>query len=167
MADEYLNIRIEESSERWNTIQTTYGRMRNTVILQGDCNTPSTVMQAILDIFKDMVYQCLAIYIYHIIIYSRIYAEHVRYLKNVLQQLEEQKVYLKEIKYQFFTRKLEILVHILTSDRLHIDPKKRKTILELPTPTRKKDVCRFLEVVNDLQQFLLGLASDASILSDL
>ena len=79
---------------------------------QGDCNVPGTIMEAMLAIFKEVVYQCLVIYIDGIIIYSRTHEEHIRDLKKVLQQLEEQKFYLKESKYQFFTRKLEILVHI-------------------------------------------------------
>ena len=81
--------------------------------------------------------------------------------------MEEQKFYLKESKYQFFTTKLEILEHILTSDGLYVDSKKRKTIVEFPTPTRKKDFRGFLGVVNYLQQVLPGLASDASTLSEL
>ena len=167
LADGYFNIRVEESSEKWNTVLTTRSKMRSRVILQGDCNTPGTMMEAMLDIFKDMAYQCLVIYIDNIIIYSKTYEEHVRDLKKVLQRVEEQKFYLKESKCQFFTRKLDILGLILTLDVLHVDPKKQKTILEFPTPTRKKDLRRFVEVVNYLQGFLPGLASDASTLSEL
>ena len=105
------------------------------------------MMEAMLDIFKDVVYQCLVIYINNIVIYFRTYEEHVRALKKVLPRLEEQKFYLKESKCQFLTRKLEILEHILTSDRLHMDRKKRKTILKFPTPTRKKNLRGFLGVV--------------------
>ena len=65
---------------------------------QGDSNAPGTMMEAMLDIFKDVVYQCLVIYIDNIIIYSRTYEEHVKDLKKVLQPLEEQKFYLKESK---------------------------------------------------------------------
>ena len=124
-------------------------------------------MEAMLDIFKDVVYQCLVIYINNIVIYFRTYEEHVKELKKVLQWLEEQKFYLKESKCQFFTRKLESLEHILTSDRLHIDLKKRKTILEFTRPTCKKDLRGFLGVVNYLQRFLPGLAANASTLSEL
>ena len=109
------------------------------------------MMEAMLDIFKYMAYQCLIISIDNIIIYFRTDEECLKDLKKVLQGLEEQKFYLQESKCQFFTSKLEILVHIFTSDRLHIDPKKRKTILEFPTPTHKKDFPRFLRVVNYLQ----------------
>ena len=120
-------------------------------MLQEDYNAPSTMMEAMLGVFKDIVYLWLVIYINDIIIYFRKYIEHVRNLKKVLEQLEEQKFYLKECKYQFFIRKLEILAYIFTSDGLHVDLKKRKTILEFPTPACKKDLHRFLGVVNYLQ----------------
>ena len=52
--------------------------MRRRVMSQGDCNAFCTIMQAILDIFKDVVDQCLVIYIDNIIIYSRTYEELIR-----------------------------------------------------------------------------------------
>ena len=162
LVDVYNNIRVEESLEKWNTVLTTHGKMRSQVMSQGDYNTPGTMMEAMLDIFKDVVYQCLVICIEDIIIYSRTYGEHARDLKTVLQGLEEQKFYFKESKCQFFTRKLETLGHILTSDGLHVDLKKQKTILEFPTPTPQKYLRGFLGVVNYLQRFQPGLACDAS-----
>ena len=69
--------------------------MRSHVMSQGDCNAPGTKMEAMLDIFKEVVYQCLVIYINNIIIYSRPYEEYVRDLKKVSQELAEQKFYLK------------------------------------------------------------------------
>ena len=83
MADGYFNIRVKESSEKWNTVLTTHDKMRSRVMSQGDCNAPGTMMKAMLDIFKDMVYQYLVIYIDDIIIYSRTHEEHVRDLKKV------------------------------------------------------------------------------------
>ena len=41
--------------------------------------------ETMLDIFQDIVYQCLVIHIDDIIIYSRTYAEHVRDLQKVQQ----------------------------------------------------------------------------------
>ena len=83
-------------------------------MLQRDCNADGTIMEGMFDIFKDMVYQCLVIYINDIIISSRTYEEHVRDLNKVLHRLEDQNFYLKESKCQFFNRKFEILGHILT-----------------------------------------------------
>ena len=57
--------------------------------------------------------------------------------------------------------------HILTSDGLHVDREKRKTIPEFPTPTCMKNLYRFLGVINYVQRFLPGLAFDTSTLSEL
>ena len=77
----YFNIRVEESSERWNTILTTYSKMRSRVKSQGDYNATGAITEAMLDIFRYVAYQYLVIYIDDIIIYSRTYESHVRNLK--------------------------------------------------------------------------------------
>ena len=136
-------------------------------MLQGDCNAPGTIIQAILDVFENVIYQYLVSYIDNIFSYSTTYQEHARDLKKVLQQLEESKFFFKESNSVFYIRKLEILVHILTSDGLYVDPKKSKTRLEFPTPAGTKNMSRFLEVVNYVQCFLPGLTSDTSILLEL
>ena len=56
LADRYFNIRVEESWEKWKTIQTTRGKLKGRVMLEGDCNAPCTKIEPMLDIFKDMVY---------------------------------------------------------------------------------------------------------------
>ena len=84
LAGGYCNIRVEESSEKWNTVLTTHVKMRSRVMAQGECNAPGTMIEAMLDIFNHVVYQCLVIYIKDIIIYSRKFEEHIRDLKKVL-----------------------------------------------------------------------------------
>ena len=49
LEDGYFKIRVEESSEKWNTVLTTHDKMRSQVMSQGDCNAPGTMMEAILD----------------------------------------------------------------------------------------------------------------------
>ena len=78
LADVYFNIRAEESSETWTTILTTHGKMRSTVMLQGDCNAHGTMMEVILEIFKNVVYQYIVIYSNDIIIYGRTYEKHIK-----------------------------------------------------------------------------------------
>ena len=109
------------------------------------------MIEGMQDIFMVVVYQCLGLYINNIIIYTRMYEEHVTDFKKVLQGLEEPKFYLKESKCQFFITKLEIPGQILTSDGLYGDPNKRKTNLEFPTPACKNTLGGFLGVANDLQ----------------
>ena len=73
--------------------------MRSPVIFSKAYNAAGLIMDAILDIFKVVVTQCLVIYINAIIINFRTYEERVTDIQEALQQVEEQKYYLKESKF--------------------------------------------------------------------
>jgi len=130
LADRYHNIRIEEYSEQHSTFLTHMGYYRSRLMQQGDRNAPGTMVQVMYEIFKDMVFNDLVIYIDNSIIFSDTYDEHIATLRKVLQWLLDEKFWLKASKCQFFTKHLDILEHILTLDGLHMDPKKRKKVLD-------------------------------------
>jgi hypothetical protein len=119
------------------------------------------------EIFKDMVYKDLVIYINDIIIFSDTYEEHVATLRKVLQRLLDEKFWLKASKCQFFTKRLDILGHILTPDGLHMDPKKRKKVLDFKVPVNRRELRGILGVVIFLSKFCPELASWSSTLSEL
>jgi len=116
LADGYHNIRIEEDSEQHSTFHTHMGYYRSRIMQQGDRNAPATMVRAMHEIFKDMVFKDLVIYIDDIIIFSDTWDEHVTTLLKVLQRLLDEKFWLKASKYQFFTKRLDILGHLLTPD---------------------------------------------------
>ena len=74
-------------------------------MLEGDCNAPGTLIGAMLDIFKGVVYQWLVIYVNDNGMYARTPEEDTKHLKKVLQQLEEQKFFLQENNCQLINRK--------------------------------------------------------------
>jgi len=167
LADGYHNIIIEEDSEQHSTFLTHMGYYRSRIMQQGDCNTPSTMVRAMYEIFKDMVFKDLVIYINDIIIFSDTYDEHVATLRKVLQRLLDEKFWLKASKCQFFTKRLDILGHILTPDGLHMDPKKHKKVLDFKVPSKRWELRGILGVVIFLSKFCPELASCSSTLSDL
>jgi len=124
LAGGYHNIGIEEGSEQHSTFLTHVGYYRSRIVQQGDRNSPATMVRALYEIFKDMVFKDLIIYIDDIIIFSDTYDEHVATLRKVPQRLLDEKFWLKASKCQFFTKRLDILGHILTPDGLYMDPKK-------------------------------------------
>ena len=105
---------------------------------QGDCNTPATMVLAMNEIFRDMIYKALIIHIDVIIISSRIYKQHVEALQKVLQRLQDQQFWLMESKCQFFTKRFDILDHILTPEGLPADLLKVHKIFDLPKPRDKR-----------------------------
>jgi len=114
-----------------------------------------------------MVFKDLVIYIYDIIIFSETYDEHVAILRKVLQQLLNEKFWLKASKCQFFTKRLDILGQILNPDRLHMEPKKRKRVLDFKVPSNRRELQGILGVVILLSKFCPELASWSSTLSEL
>ena len=125
------------------------------------------MVQAMYEIFKDMVFKDLVIYIDDIIIFSNTYEEHVATLRKVLQRLLDEKFWLKASKCQFFIKRLDILGHILTPEELHMDPKKRKKVLDFKVPSNRRKLRGILGVVILLSKFCPELASWSSTLSEL
>jgi len=134
---------------------------------QGDRNTPATMVRAMYEIFKDMVFKNLVIYIDNIIIFSHTYDGHVATLRKVLQRLLDEKFWLKTSKCQFFTKRLDILGHILTPNGLHMDSKKRKKVLDFKVSSNHWELRGILGVVIFLSKFCPELASWSSTLSEL
>ena len=134
---------------------------------QGDCNAPATMVRAMNEIFRDMIFKDWIIYIDDIIISSPNYKEHVEALRRVLQCLQDQHFWLKESQFQFFTKRLEILAHILTPEGLSADPQKVRKISDFPEPQDKKQLQAVIGIVNYLSKFLPHLASVAACLTDL
>jgi len=167
LADGYHNIRIEEDSEQHSTFLTHMGYYRSRIMQQGDCNAPATMVQAMYEIFKGMVFKDLVIYINDIIIFSDTYDEYVATLRKFLQRLLDEKFWLKASKCQFFTKRPDILGHILTPDWLHVDPKKHKKVLDFKVPSNHRELGGILSVVIFLSKFCPELASWSSTLSEL
>jgi len=159
LADRYHNIRIEEDSEQHSTFLMYMGYYRSRIMQQGDRNAPATMVRAMYEIFKDMVFKDLVIYIDDIIIFSDTYYEHVATLRKVLQWLLDEKFWLKASKCLFFTKRLNILRHILTPDGLPVDPKKRKKVWDFKVPSNHRELQGILGVVIFLSKFCPELAS--------
>lgn len=65
------------------------------------------------EIFTHIIEKDLIIYIDDIIISNSNYKDHVAAIHRVGQQLQDEPLWLKQSKWDFFTRLLDILRHIL------------------------------------------------------
>jgi len=167
LVDGYHNIRIEEDSEQHSTFLIHMGYYRSRIMQQGDRNAPTTMVRAMYESFKDMVFKDLVIYINDIIIFSDTYDEHIATLWKVLQRLLDEKFWLKASKFQFLPKRLDILGHILTLHGLHMDPKKIKKVLDFKVPSNRRELRGILGVVIFISKFCSELASWSSTLSEL
>jgi len=167
LADGWNNIRIEEDSEQHSTLLTYMGYYRNLIMQQSDRNAPATMVRAMYEMYRDMVFKDLVIYIKDIIIFSDSYDEHIATFWKVLQRLLDEEFWVKASKSQFFTIDLDIWGHILTPDGLHLDSKKRKKVLYFKVPSNLRELRGILGVVIFLSKFCPELPSWSSTLAEL
>jgi len=134
---------------------------------QDDRNTPAIMVGAMYEIFKDLVFKDLVIYIDDIIIFSDTYDEHVAILPKVLLRLLDEKFWLKASKCQLFTKRLDMLGHILNPNGLNMDLMKRKRVLDFKVRSNQQELQGILGVFIFISRFCPELASWSSTLSEL
>jgi len=135
------------------------GYYRNYIMKQGNRNAPATILQAMYEIFIDMVFKELVIYIKYNIIISDNYDEHVATLRKNLQYFLDKKFSWKPDKYQFFTKCRYIIGHVWTPDRLHMDSKKSMKVLNFQVPNNCQELQGMISVVIFLGKLCAELQS--------
>ena len=68
------------------------------VMLFGICNAPATFMRVMIDVFRPFIDEFVIVYLDDIFIFSCTWEEHVKNVKQVLDILVREKMYLKMSK---------------------------------------------------------------------
>ncbi len=119
-------------------------------------------------IFRDLIGEGkVMIYLDDILIFLKTLDEHRRIVKRVLQQLRENKLFLKAEKCEFEVLETEYLRVIISKDSVRMDPIKIAGIAEWPTPTKKKELQSFLGFMNFYQKFIKNYSKVVKVLTQL
>jgi hypothetical protein len=97
----------------------------------GLCNAPTTFMRVMNDVFRPFLDDFVIVYLDDILIFSGTWDEHVRHVKQVLDTLQREKLYVKLSKCEFGKT---YLGHIVGGGQLKIDPSKIDVIVNWPEP---------------------------------
>jgi hypothetical protein len=93
-----------------------------------------------------------------ILIWRKDEAEHNDRLKQVLERVRQINLKLNKDKSRIQTTEVSYIGHKITRDGLKPDPEKVKAIHDITTPKDKKDLMRFLGMVNYLAKFVPSLS---------
>lgn len=111
----------------------------------GLTNAP-TVFQALVNyVLRDFVYRFVFVFlflddilIFLFLFFSRTKEEHISHVRQVLQRLLENKLFVKADKCEFHVNSVSFLGYIIESGKMMKDPQKIKEVVEWPKPINKK-----------------------------
>jgi hypothetical protein len=128
----------------------------------GLCNAPVTFMRVMNHVLRTFLDDCVIVYLDDILIFSKSREEHVKHVKQILDVLRKEKLFLKMSKCKFGKTSLIYLGHIIGGGELKIDPSKVKVILDWPKPNNVTEVRNFLGANQYWRKFIAIFSSIAT-----
>jgi len=134
----------------------------------GMTNSLATFQTMMNDIFWNLIVEgIVVVYLDDILIFTKTEEEHVQVVRQVLQVLKENKLFLCPEKYKFYKQWIEYLDLVISENKVFIDPVKVTGVREWPIPENKTDVQAFLGFVNFYRRFIQDFSAKAQPLFDL
>ena len=102
-----------------------------------------------------------------ILVHSASWSDHLHHVRNVLDRLKSYGLTARPSKIMAGFQSLEFLGHVVGSGVLRPDESKTDKILQVSTPTTKKQVRSLLGLLSFYRRYIPGFASVAAPLTDL
>ncbi|KAI3376076.1 hypothetical protein L3Q82_016603 [Scortum barcoo] len=150
----YHLVRIREGDEWKTAFNTPLGHFEYQVMPFGLTNAPAVFQAMINDVLRDMLNRFIFVYLDDILIFSRSLPEHTQHVRQVLQRLLENQLFVKAEKCEFHVSKVSFLGFIIAPGQLHPDPSKIKAVENWPTPSTRKKLQQFLGFANFYRRFI-------------
>ena len=158
----YHLVRIRQGDEWKTAFSTPSGHYEYHVMSFGLTIAPAVFQALINDVLRDMINILVFVYLADILIFSKTLQDHHQHVRQVLQRLLRNHLYVKPSKCQFHVPEVSFLGYILKRGEVQMDPKKTQAVREWATPKSVKEVQRFLGFANFYRKFIRGFSSVAA-----
>jgi len=110
----------------------------------GLTNAPATFMRVMNDVLRPFIDDFVIVYIDDILVFSNTWEGHVNHVKQTLDVLKRENLYVKLSKCEFGITYLNYVGYIVGGGELKIDPSKVEVIVNWPKPKSATKVRSFL-----------------------
>ncbi|GJR37167.1 putative reverse transcriptase domain-containing protein [Tanacetum coccineum] len=163
----YHQLRVREEDIPKTAFRTRYGYYEFQVMPFGLTNVPAVFMDLMNRMCKPYLDKFVIVFIDDILIYSRNEEEHENHLRIILELLQEEKLYAKFSKCDFWIHIVQFLAHLIDSQALHVDPSKIEAVKNWTSPTTPTEVRQFLGLSGYYRRFIEGFSKIAKPLTKL
>ena len=160
-----MRIRAEDIPK--TAFRTRYGLYEFVVMPFGLTNAPAAFMDLMNRVFSDYLDRFVVVFIDDIFVYSKSQEEHEEHLRLVLNRLQDEKLYAKFKKCEFWLDQVSFLGHVISGNGLAVDPEKIKAVVEWPTPKSVTEIRSFLGMAGYYRKFVEGFSKIAGPLTRL
>ena len=134
----YYLVRIKYGDEWKTAFNTPPGHFEYLVMPLGLTNAPAIFQAMVNDVLRDMLNHSVFVYVDDILIFSHSLEEHIVHVRQVLQRLWENKLFVKSEKCEFHVSSVSFLGYILENGQLRTDPAKIQAVTDWPPPQTRK-----------------------------
>ncbi|XP_055081043.1 uncharacterized protein LOC129456635 [Periophthalmus magnuspinnatus] len=163
----YHLVRIREGDEWKTAFKTPLGHFEYLVMPFGLTNAPAVFQALINDVLRDYLNRFVFVYLDDILIFSRSPQEHHQHIRQVLQRLLENKLFVKAEKCEFHAEEVSFLGFIVGRGQVRADPEKIQAVTEWPVPTNRRQLQRFIGFANFYRRFIRDFSRVISPLTKL
>jgi hypothetical protein len=163
----YHQVPIKQTDVWKTSFKSKEGLCEWLVMSFGLTNSPTTFMRMMENILQKFINTFVVVYLDDILIYNKIWAEHLQHIQEVLHTLRQQNLY-ENLEFFFFCMdKVHYLGYIVDQDGIHVHLAKIQVICDWIAPTILTELQRFLGLSNFYHRFILGFSHIAWALNQI
>ena len=166
LKEAYFSLPLDAEARKYTSIITRTGVFLPLRTQFGLKNAPLKFQSMMDDILRPCR-RYTFVYLDDILVYAETQQEHLERLKTVLTLLSSNGLYLNKKKCKMGQDTIEFLGHTIGSDGVTVNQSKVEAVVNMKTPTSKKELRSFLGMVNYYGPHIPRLAEIASPLNQL